>query len=71
MIADPMWCSTTSGCALKSVFAKGEKLDQELMSLETLALFGDPLNDDDVLRAASKANELTELVNDALALASV
>ena len=40
------------------------------MSLETLALKGDPLNDDDVLRAASKANELAELVKDARALAS-
>ena len=40
------------------------------MSLETLALKGDPLSDDDVLKAASTANELTELVKDARALAS-
>ena len=50
--------------------SKWEKLDQELMSLETLALKGDPLSGDDVLRAASTANELAELVKDVGALAS-
>ena len=53
VVAKPMECSTTQGCTverdLKTALVKGEKLDQELMSLETLALKGDPLSDDDVL----------------------
>ena len=60
VIAKYMECSTT----------QGEKLDQELMSLEMLALKCDPLSDENVLRAASTANELAELVEDARALAS-
>ena len=71
VIAKSMECSTTQGCRverdLKTALVKGAKLDQELMSLETLALKGDPLSDDDVLRTASTANEL---VKDARALAS-
>ena len=67
MIAKSTECSTAQGCTverdLKTASAKGEKaLGQEIMSLETLALKRDPLSDDDVLRAASTANELAELV---------
>ena len=74
VIAKSMECSTTQGCTverdLKTAFVKGKKLDQELMSLETLALKSDPLSDDNVLRAASTASDLAELVKDACALAS-
>ena len=74
VIAKPMECSTTQGCTverdLKIAFVERERLDEELMSLETLALKGDPLSDDDVLRPASTANELAELVKDVRALAS-
>ena len=73
-IAKSMECSTTQGCTierdLKTALVRGEKLDQELMSLEPVALKSDPLSDDDVLRAASTANGLAELVKNARALAS-
>ena len=69
-----MGCSTTQGCTverdLTTALVKKEKLDQELMSLEKLALISGPLSDADVLGAASTANELVELVKDARALAS-
>ena len=54
VVAKPIECSTTQGHGRAR---PQRKLDQELMSLEALVLKGDPLSDDDVLRAASTADD--------------